>query len=311
MKRIIIDTDMGTDDAVALIMALRSPALKVEAITIVSGNVPVEMATKNALIVLGLCDQDVPVFVGAAAPLRRPPHYAFHIHGATGLGDTHWPEPIKEPERDDAVAALIGLASQYQGELEMVTLGPLTNLALALKQEPQLAKWIHTCMIMGGAIHGMGNVTPAAEYNIWSDPEAANMVFQSDLAIVLVGWELCAGDAALVQEELDMLASDHSKLTRFVAEINRFSIKAKAALTGEYRLHLPDPLAMAIAIDRSICMKSSAHAVMVETDSDLTRGVTVIDRHFQWGKNRNVEICWQVDVKKWKELLFKLLKERA
>src|SRR3990172_2240184 len=311
MKRIIIDTDVGTDDAVALIMALRSPAVRVEAITTVSGNVPVGWATKNALIVLDLCGVDVPVFAGAAAPLRRPPHFAFHIHGATGLGDTHWPEPVKKPEEENAVAALIRLASQYRGELELVTLGPLTNIALALKQEPRLVKWIRTCTVMGGSIHGMGNVTPAAEYNIWSDPEAADIVLQSDLPIALVGWELCTGDAALVQEELDTLARDRSKLTRFVAEINRFSIKAKAALTGEYRLNLPDPLAMAIVIDRSLYMKSSAHAVMVETDSELTRGVTVIDRHFQWKKNRNVEICWQVDVKKWKELLFELLKEQA
>jgi purine nucleosidase len=308
MKRIIIDTDMGTDDAVALILALRCPTLKVEAITTVSGNVPVELATKNALIVLELCDQDVPVFAGAAAPLRRTPHCAFHIHGSTGLGDTHWPDPAKEPEKEKAVAALIRLASQYQGELELVTLGPLTNVALALTQEPRLAKWIRSCTVMGGSIYGMGNVTPAAEYNIWSDPEAADRVLQSELPIVLVGWELCAGDAALVQEELDLLANDRSRLARFAAEINRFSIRAKAALTGENRLNLPDPLAMAIVIDRSLCLKSSTHAVMVETNSELTRGVTVIDRHFQWGKNRNVEICWQVDVKKWKELLFQLLR---
>ena len=188
MRNFLIDTDTASDDAVAIIMAVSAPDVRVLALTTVAGNVGVEQATQNALLTAEICGSDVPVFMGAGAPLTRPFQDARWFHGNDGLGDHGYPAPRRAPEHRHAVEAIRSLAHAEPG-LTLVTLGPLTNIALALAQDPGIAEKIGRCVVMGGAPCCEGNVTPAAEYNIWVDPEAARAVFRSKLAIEMVGWQ--------------------------------------------------------------------------------------------------------------------------
>ena len=177
-RSLLIDTDTASDDAVALIMALRSLDVQVEAITVVAGNVSLEQGCNNALYTAELCGADVPVFAGADRPLRRKLETAHWFHGRDGLGDHGYAPATKRIEAQGAVDAIIRVLKEHPG-IEIITLGPLTNLALALERAPDLASNVARCVIMGGAPCCEGNVTPAAEFNIWVDPEAARRVFRS------------------------------------------------------------------------------------------------------------------------------------
>jgi purine nucleosidase len=168
-RSFLIDTDVASDDAVALIMALRNPGVEVVAITTVAGNVNVQQAGRNALYTAELCGSNVPVFTGAAKPLKHPHVSADWFHGRDGLGDHGYPAPQRSPEQQGAPEAIIDAIEAHPG-LVMVTLGPLTNVALALEMRPGIAGKVSRCVVMGGAPCCEGNVTPAAEYNIWCDP---------------------------------------------------------------------------------------------------------------------------------------------
>src|SRR3954467_6455297 len=185
-RAFLIDTDTASDDAVALIMALRSPDVDVRAITVVAGNVPLKQALTNALYTTELCDRTVPVYAGAGRPLVRTYEDAIWFHGKDGLGDQNYPAPRCHPAPGHAVDAIISTALQTP-DLTLVTLGPLTNVALALSRAPEIAKNISRCAVLGGTPSCEGNVPPAAEYNIWGDPEAARIVFRSGLPIEMVG----------------------------------------------------------------------------------------------------------------------------
>ncbi|NDJ61982.1 MAG: nucleoside hydrolase, partial [Chloroflexi bacterium] len=195
-RTFIIDTDTASDDAVALIMALRAPDIEVAAITVVSGNVAVDQGVRNALYTVELCGAAVPVYRGADRPLLRPVSHAHWFHGDDGFGNMQYPPPRRHPAAGHAVTALIDSIRANPGAV-LVTLGPLTNVALAVQQAPDIVGNISRCVVMGGAANTVGNVTPAAEYNIWCDPEAARMAFRSGLPIEMVGWELCRGAATL------------------------------------------------------------------------------------------------------------------
>src|SRR5580700_3986594 len=178
-REFLIDTDTASDDAIALIMALRAPDVQVAAITVVAGNVPVDQATRNALYTVELCDANVPVYSGAEKPLLRAYENATWFHGRDGLGDHNYPAPRQRAEKQHAVDAII----EANPGLVLVTLGPLTNIALAVSKKPGIAARVSRCVVMGGAPCCEGNVTPAAEYNIWCDPEAARIVVRSGLPI--------------------------------------------------------------------------------------------------------------------------------
>ena len=224
-QAILIDTDTASDDAVALIMALRSESARVIAITTVAGNVHVHQATKNAIYTTELCGVSTPVYQGAEKPLARDLIIADWFHGKDGLGDHGYPAPRRSPEKQHAVEAIIATVSSNPG-LTLVTLGPLTNIALALAQVPDLARNVGRCVIMGGAPCCEGNVTPAAEYNMWVDPEAARMVFRSGLPIEMVGWQLCRGPAVIGPPDIDFVAKMGTKLANFALESQQHSTKS-------------------------------------------------------------------------------------
>ena len=316
----LIDTDTASDDAVALIMALRSPQILVLAITTVAGNVDVYQASRNALYTAELCDSQVPVFVGAEQPLQRAHVSAAWFHGRDGLGDHRYPPPRRAPEKQSAPEAIIDTIEANPG-LVLVTLGPLTNVALALEKKPGIAAKVSRCVVMGGAPCCEGNVTPAAEYNIWCDPEAARIVLRSDLPIELVGWHLCRGEAVLNPSDIQHVLSFGTPVAKFAIECNSRAQEAFFEQSGERGISLPDPVAMAIALDPSIVTSQSAHFVDVETESELTRGMTVVDRLNVVRDERNREVWassitaghkakvfWTIANARWKQALYATLR---
>jgi len=316
MKRLfLIDTDVASDDAVALIMALRSPGVRVVAITTVAGNVDVRQASRNALYMTELCGAGVPVFPGAEKPLARAHVSADWFHGRDGLGDHGYAPPRRAPEKENGVDAMIRSIESHPG-LELVTLGPLTNVALALQKKPEIAAKVSRCVIMGGAPCCEGNVTPAAEYNIWCDPEAARIVASSGMPIELVGWHLCRGETVLGEADIAEVLNLGTPLARFAIECNSRAQEAYLEQTGEHGIALPDPVAMAVALDPSIVTSQSRHFLEIETGSELTRGMTVVDRLNVAGNERNrgvwasrlaaghkARIMWSIDNRRWKAAL--------
>jgi purine nucleosidase len=319
----LIDTDTASDDAVALIMALRSSAVRVLAITTVAGNVAVLQATRNALYTAELCGADVPVYAGAEKPLSRPHESAHWFHGRDGLGDHGYPTARRAPEKKHAVDAIVAVIESNPG-LVLVTLGPLTNIALALGRQRDIAKKVSRCVIMGGAPCCEGNVTPAAEYNIWCDPEAARIVLRSGLPVELVGWHLCRGEAVLSASEIEQVLRFDRPLARFAIECNSRAREAYLEQTGEHGISLPDPVAMSIALDPTIVTQQSEHFVDVETSSELTLGMTVVDRLNVAGNDRNravwapvldrgtkAKVYWTIDNSRWKQALYAALRGQS
>jgi purine nucleosidase len=318
-RAFLIDTDVASDDAVALIMALRAPDVRVVAITTVAGNVDVQQATRNALYTVELCGSRVPVFCGAEKPLTRTHQSATWFHGQDGFGDHGYPAPRQAPEKLHAVDAIVEAVEANPG-LVIVTLGPITNLALALNRKPEIAAKVGRCVVMGGAPCCEGNVTPAAEYNIWVDPEAARIVMLSGLPVELVGWQTCRGEAVLDEHDIVRILEFDNRIARFAVECNSRAREAYKEQTGEDGISLPDPIAMSIALDPTVGNEWSEQYVEVETQTELTRGMTVVDRLNVAGDERNqavwtdalrkgkTKVCWTIDNRRWKDALFAALR---
>jgi len=309
MKRLWIDSDTASDDAVAILMALRWPGVHVEGVSIVAGNVPVPLGSRNARYTIELCGADAPVYEGASRPLMREPVWAYFFHGADGMGEMNYPEPKRGPASLHGVLAMIEALRRFPGEITLVTLGPLTNLALALRLAPDIVSLVSHCYIMGGAAATLGNITPAAEYNIWVDPEAARIVFHSGLPMTMVGWELCRGEANLNDAEMAEIRALNHPLADFVLDCNRQAIRVNREWLHEPGLPLPDPVAMAVALDPDVVTRASSHYVTVEVSSDLTRGMTVVDERGVLNQPPNLRVVWEIDVRRWKQDLLDVLRE--
>jgi inosine-uridine nucleoside N-ribohydrolase len=219
MRRFLVDTDTAADDPVALVMALRHPDVRVEAITFVAATVPVDQGVQNALYTLELLEERVPVFRGAEAPLLAPLKTSQFIHGEDGMGDIGLPVQGREPRPGHAVDTLLETAGRYPGELELVTLGPLTNVAMALYREPSFAGKVKECVMMGGASDHLGNITPVAEYNAWVDPEATKVVFSSGMPLKMMGLDISRKHAVFTSEESTKLRDVGTALAEFCVDI--------------------------------------------------------------------------------------------
>jgi purine nucleosidase len=316
-RTILIDTDTASDDAVALIMALRAPEIRVLAITTVAGNVGMEQATQNALYTVELCGSTVPVFRGAAAPLIRPLEDAVWFHGRDGLGDHGYKPVARTAAEGFAVDAIVRTVEANPG-VEIITLGPLTNLALALRQYPQLAGNVSRCVVMGGAPCCEGNVTPAAEFNFWVDPEAARVVLRSQLPIELVGWQLSRAAAVVSAADMEELIALGTSFAHFAIQSNSTAATAYKTQTGEEGIALPDPTAMAILLHPALALVSSDHYMDVQVDSGITRGMSVVDRLGVARDSRNCDqwkdvtakhkVVWQMDNQGFKQALLRALR---
>lgn len=315
-ERVIIDTDPGVDDALAIILALRSPELQVEAITTVNGNTGLEQGTENALLVLevlGLSNPP-PVARGADKPIKREPHPSISVHGRDGLGEIsylkdssgerRYPKPRLRPVGKFAPELICELAARYSGDLTIITLGPLTNLATALTIDPRMGQHVKSIVTMGGACSVPGNVTPAAEFNFFCDPEAANEVIQSGIPITLVGLDVTRS-ARLSRSDLLNATKKRTKLNRFLRDSTKRVMEFYCQREGYHGCCLHDPLAVMVAIDSSFVGTRRVH-VQVETAGELTTGMSVADlRPFARGKTGepNARVAFYVDPHRFERFL--------
>jgi len=303
LRHFLIDTDTASDDAVALVMALNYPDVQVEAITVVAGNVPLKLGVQNALYTVEQCQSDVPVYAGLAKPLLRPLQTAQFIHGQDGMGEIGLPLHGRVPAPGHGVDMIIDTIHRFGGDITLVTLGPLTNIAVALHRDPQIAKLVKRCVVMGGIGLGHGNIVPAAEYNIWVDPEAAKIVFESGLPITMVGWDVSQKYATFDDEQAEELRS-LSSLGEFCVSIQAYLRRFGVEKLGLPGFDLPDPIAMAVALDPSVATLTKHLHVAIETQSELTRGATVVDHMGITDYEPNADVVLQASRKRFIEILY-------
>jgi purine nucleosidase len=272
-----VDTDTASDDAVALVMALRHPDVDVVGIGVVAGNVPLDQAVQNALYTVELCGVDVPVHAGEPAPLRRPLETAQFVHGSDGMGDISLPLAGRTPAPGHAVDALIDASNRHAGTLTVVTLGPLTNIACALDNDPALAERVDRWVVMGAVADHVGNMNPVAEFNMWADPEAVERVLAAGLPLELVGWDISRHYAVLDPVQAAEIRSIGTPLAEFCIDIQAVVHDFAISETKLAGFDLPDPIAMAYAIDPSVATATARYHCAVETTSELTRGMVVMD----------------------------------
>jgi inosine-uridine nucleoside N-ribohydrolase len=272
-SRVIIDTDPGVDDALALLLAMRSPELKIEGITPVAGNVPLELGLPNALRMVEISGRtDISIAAGARVPLVRRLVTATYAHGENGLGGAVFPEPKLAPIALPAAEFIRETVRKYPGEITLLTIGPLTNIATALNADPGLASQVQGLVMMGGSLTG-GNITPAAEFNIYVDPEAARIVFQSGIRITMVGLDVTR-KTSLTDDHVRQLEAGENPVSQAAAKIASNAInhnRDQGFLVGP---NMHDSLAIAAFVDPTL-LKFKDYYIDVETTGELTAGETL------------------------------------
>jgi purine nucleosidase len=274
-RRVIIDTDPGTDDAMAILLALNSPELKVEAFTVVPGNVDSAQGLENALKLVSLAGRcEIPVARGATHPLNQKLVTAQYWHGKNGLADIELPASKCKADARFGPDLILELVHKYPHEITLIPVGPLTNIALAVSKDPSIAKLVKDIVIMGGSISG-GNVNGAAEANIYNDPEAAQIVFNAGWIVTMVGSDV--GERTLItRKHLEALASSHGPQNDVVTGIAKFYVE-RSEKSGYHGAAMYDPLAVGAVVDPTLVTLKEMH-VDVETRGEFTRGETVANR---------------------------------
>lgn len=295
MERLIIDTDPGVDDAHAIMLALAHPGATVEAITVVAGNVGLERTVANACAILDVMEADVPVYAGCATPLLPAGEDAAHVHGADGLGDSNLPSSQRRVEPEHAAVALVQHANAAPGELTLVTIGPLTNVAVALKLDPDLPRKFKRLVVMGGAITAKGNTTNlTAEFNVYADPEAAYMVFEAWPEFTLASWETVMVHG-IEGEPLERWMQLDTPRARFFQRINANLMEFVVKYLGRRLFLGADTLAMVAALEPDIVTRAETHNLTVELNGTHTRGQTVVDWRDASGRPANAHIMLEID----------------
>ncbi|MBS31981.1 MAG: nucleoside hydrolase [Acidimicrobiaceae bacterium] len=296
LRPFFIDTDTASDDAVALVMAFARKDINIVGIGVVAGNVPLSSALQNALYTRELCGRtDVPVYAGADRPLIYELGTAQHVHGDDGMGDIGLPLTGRAPNEGHAVDALLEASNEHAGELTLVTLGPLTNIALAIQRDPSIADRISRVVLMGAAADHIGNVNPVAEFNMWVDPHAVQIVLGSGLPLEFVGWDISRRDAVIVPEEANRLRSIGTPRAEFTIDIQRIVAEFCARDTKLAGFDMPDPIAMAYAIDPSIATQTRHLNLVIECTEGPTRGMVVMDLLGLTGRDPNAVVVMHAD----------------
>jgi len=303
MRRFLIDTDTASDDAVAIVMALQHPDVHVEALTVVAGNVGLDQAVQNALYTVELCGKETPVYAGRAQPIMRTLETAQSIHGHDGMGDCGLPLHGRTPTAGRGVDVIVDTILGSPGEVTLVCLGPLSNVAAAVLRAPEITEAVERVVIMGGTgVHGPGNVSAMAEFNFWADPEAAAIVTASGMPLEFVGWDISITSAIVTQERHDAMLAIGTPLARFGVDIAQ-AVRRFALEHGMEGDDLPDPIAMAHAIDPSVAEISRLNVKVMSGDGGQ-RGVMEVDRMGFGGGEPNVDIVTHYPSDHFFELLF-------
>jgi purine nucleosidase len=292
-KRIIIDTDPGVDDALTFLLALASPEIHLEALTITQGNVTVERGTRNALAVLELLDAShIPVAQGTSLPMVGPLLASDVVHGSSGLGNAKLPEPKTKPVLQHAIDYLIERFLAEPGEISLFAIGPLTNVALAIRKEPRFARAVKEMVIMGGAIREGGNITPQAEFNVYTDPHAAHVVFHSGIPITLIPLDV-THKCMLYVEQIKRLNQHETPISRFVADATAVYIDFTKSKTGVDGCALHDPLTLATILAPEL-LSFEEHYVDVDISGSVSMGKTFADFYHSTGKPANMKVALDV-----------------
>jgi purine nucleosidase len=315
-KRIILDVDTGIDDALAILFALRSKEAVIEGITTGFGNVSVEQATYNTLQVIQIANAgyDIPLAKGADKPLFREwQGPVTHIHGENGMGNVSLPQPVQPPLEETAADFIVRKAKELDGQLTVVCVGRLTNLALATTKDPELPLKIKEVVIMGGAVRVPGNVTPVSEANIWGDPEAAHIVFESGLPITMVGLDVTM-KTVFTQEHLDQMKSmaneSNREVIRFVDQMLQYRFDAYRNSAGLAGSPLHDPLAIGIALDSSL-VEVEEMLIKIETKGKVSSGATVADLRAVQLDRTNASVCVGVKADRFLERFVSVIAEKG
>ena len=322
-KKIIFDTDPGSDDAMAMMLALNSPELDVRAITVVPGNVTASMGLENALRMVSLANRcDIPVAAGAQHPLFQKLITAEFWHGKNGLANVELPPSKCKVDPHFGPDLIIQMVHAAPHEITLLPVGPLTNVALAVLKDPSIVPLVKEVVLMGGSISG-GNVNAAAEANIYNDPEAAQIVFQAGWPVTMVGLDV--GDKTLLsQKQLAQLASTHGPVNDFIYAVAKYLVDLSAKF-GTSGTPMYDPLAVGVAIDATLVKAPEMH-VDVETRGDFTRGETVANRRGEIERNvlhgdhyviegldkvsLNARVCTEVDADRFLQLFVTRIQDK-
>ena len=296
---LLIDTDPGVDDALALLMAYQHAS--VVGLSIAAGNVGLAHTVTNALRLVELVDAGTPVFAGCDTPLVLPAADAAFVHGADGFGDAGLPLPQRKAEAEHAALALIRLTRERPGELTLVALGPLTNLALALRLDPTLPQRVPRLVVMGGAVTGRGNTSVPAEFNIGFDPESAHIVFSTWPQFELVDWEATMRHGIALEKFESWLAADDDR-ARCYERISR-KIREFMQERGRPGMVLADALAMAVVLQPDCVVRAEHRHVAVELNGSLTRGATVVDWDGRNGQPANARIVLELDQQRFEAMI--------
>ncbi len=317
--RLIIDTDTAGDDAFSILLALKTPGVKLEAITICNGNVDFAQQTENALYTLEVAGFSgaVPVFQGCPLPLLRKPVDATEFFGVDGMSDAGFPRARQRPEKTHAVDAIIDLVMSNPGEIDILAQAPLTNIATAYAKEPRIAQAVRHLWIMGGTDNALGNTTPASEFNFYVDPEAAKMVINAGFRTTLSTWTLTMRSGVLPDAALARIEAMDTPLARFFMQVSQAPFGRTKVRYGRPLSTHPDSLTCAMAIDESLILEVADCLVDVETGSELTRAYSSIcvpldeeeakiDRLWPAGKP-NCRVVRQADTDRFAEMLISVL----
>lgn len=311
LRRVIIDTDTAGDDTIAILTALHH--FKVEGVTITGGNVDFDQEVENALYTIQVANpkEYVPVYKGYEGPIiaSGDEHHTTveDVHGRDGMGDAFFEKATQRPETGHAVDFIIEKIKANPGEISLLAIAPLTNIAMAIKKDPTIVKAIPHIYIMGGINNSLGNITPAAEYNFYVDPEAARLVLHSGIPITMVGWDMCTEYSIMDDddhkdiEQLSTAGSDFFiKINKVVKDFN----KKVHRLNGTTH---PDTLLVAIAANEELMTASTHYYVDIETKGELTRGHNIVDINNRSGKKPNVRVCEAVNREGFKKVLMNVL----
>ena len=315
VKRVIIDTDPGVDDCAAILLAVASPELQIDALTVTYGNGSMPRCADNARRILGASGRsDIPIYPGAEGPLIRPPTagWASHIHGGDALGEVTATQPLWEPaDIGPARRAAVEIAARAldaPGQITVLALGRMTNVALALRLAPEIADALAGVVVMGGAVRVPGNVSPVATANIYEDPEAAAILYDSAVPITQVGLDVCdkCGFSAEQFERLRASSAPAVQLLVSASAYTQAAYRRLGRLADGEAVRYNDVPAVAAAVDPTL-MTTQRLPVAVDTGSDLTRGQTVVDWYGITGRQANVDVCLEVDAERLTEMVVERL----
>ena len=305
--RLLVDTDTAGDDVFSLLLALRNPAARLEAITIVCGNVRFEQQVENALYTVEMAGRggEVPVYLGCSKPLLAEWVGAEYVHGEDGMGDSGFPRARQQPEPGHAVDELVRRVNESPSELTILAQGPLTNIALAVARDPGLPSKVRHLYVMGG---GIGNITPAAEFNFYVDPEAAKIVLSAGFELTLFTWSLTRSHGVFGDEKLARVEALGTPLSRFFGQVNRKALEFDRDVAGIPGSTHPDSMTCAAILDPSLVRAAEQAVVDVETGGELTRGWNLIDTMGRTGREPNASVVTDYDTDRFFEMLLDVLR---